>query len=297
MPRLGLIINPTSGKGNGKVHGDRAKQTLIDGGADVLDLSANSFDEALAKGKAAVAKEDLDGLIVAGGDGMAHMGANICANTSVPMGLVACGTGNDAARAMGLPVVDGVASAQTILGGFTKSFDLGRGSNQERDFFYFGSISAGFDAVVNARANRWSWPKGPSRYVLAMLRELAVFKPIGYKAVVDGKPRELSAILCAVANSRSFGGGMLITPEASIQDGELDLFIVHPLSRPAFLKMFPKVYTGGHVTHPAVEIVRAKSIFLDAGKIPTFADGEYVGNKPMQIDVVPSAIKVFVPRS
>ena len=296
MPRLGLIINPTSGKGNGKVHGDKAKQTLIDGGADVLDLSGSTFDEALKNGRAAIATEGLEGLIVAGGDGMAHMGANICANTDVPMGLVACGTGNDAARAMGLPVVDGVASAQTILDGFTKSFDLGRGSNEDRTFHYFGSISAGFDAVVNARANQWSWPKGPSRYVLAMLRELAVFKPLAYKAVVDGAPRELDAILCAVANSRSFGGGMLITPEASIQDGELDLFIVHPLSRPAFLKMFPKVYTGGHVTHPAVEIVRAKSIYLDAGQIPTFADGEYVGNKPMQIDVVPSAIKVFVPR-
>ena len=81
-----------------------------------------------------------------------------------------------------------------------------------------------------------------------------------------------------------------------MQDGDLDLFIVHPLSRPAFLKMFPKVYTGGHVTHPAVEIVRAKSISLDAGQIPTFADGEYVGNKPMKIDVAPGAIKVFVPR-
>lgn len=296
MPRLGLIINPTSGKGNGKVHGDRAKQTFLDAGADVLDLSGSSFEDALSKGTAAVASEGLDGLVVAGGDGMAHMGANICAGTSVPMGLIACGTGNDAARAMGLPVVDGVAGAQTILDGHTDRFDLGLGSNEDRSFYYFGSISAGFDAVVNARANTWSWPKGPSRYVLAMLRELAVFKPLAYKAKVDGKPRNLEAILCAVANSRSFGGGMLITPEASIQDGELDLFIVHPLSRPAFLKMFPKVYTGGHVTHPAVEIVRAKSIYLDAGNIPTFADGEYVGNKPMNIEVAPAAISVFVPK-
>lgn len=296
MPRLGLIINPTSGKGNGKVHGDRARQTFLDAGAEVLDLSGSSFEDALAKGKAAVASEGLDGLVVAGGDGMAHMGANICAGTSVPMGLIACGTGNDAARAMGLPVVDGVAGAQTVLDGHTDRFDLGLGSNEDRSFYYFGSISAGFDAVVNARANTWSWPKGPSRYVLAMLRELAVFKPLAYKAIVDCKPRNLEAILCAVANSRSFGGGMLITPEASIQDGELDLFIVHPLSRPAFLKMFPKVYTGGHVTHPAVEIVRAKSIYLDAGNIPTFADGEYVGNKPMNIEVAPAAISVFVPK-
>jgi diacylglycerol kinase (ATP) len=127
-----------------------------------------------------------------------------------------------------------------------------------------------------------------------MLRELAVFKPLKYTAVVDGVNREIEAMLCAVANSRSFGGGMLIAPEASIEDGELDLFIVHPLSRPAFLKMFPKVYTGGHVTHPAVEIVRAKHLSINAGNVPTFADGEYVGSKPVTIKVAPQTLNVFV---
>jgi diacylglycerol kinase (ATP) len=87
---------------------------------------------------------------------------------------------------------------------------------------------------------------------------------------------------------------MLIAPDASVQDGELDLFVVHPLSRPAFLKMFPKVYTGGHVTHPAVEIVRTKSVRLDAGNIPTYADGEYVGKRPLQIEIAPNAVKIFV---
>ena len=127
-----------------------------------------------------------------------------------------------------------------------------------------------------------------------MLRELATFKPLQYSAVVDGVERKIEAMLCAVANSRSFGGGMLIAPEASVQDGELDLFVVHPLSRPAFLKMFPKVYTGGHVTHPAVEIVRTKIVRLDAGNIPTYADGEYVGKRPLQIEIAPNAIKIFV---
>jgi diacylglycerol kinase (ATP) len=127
-----------------------------------------------------------------------------------------------------------------------------------------------------------------------MLRELATFKPLQYDAVIDGVERKIEAMLCAVANSRSFGGGMLITPDASVQDGELDLFVVHPLSRPAFLKMFPKVYKGAHVTHPAVEIVRTKLLSLDAGNIPTYADGEYVGRRPLQIEIVPNAVKIFV---
>jgi diacylglycerol kinase (ATP) len=294
MTRLGLIINPTSGKGNGKVHGELAKQTFLDAGVEVIDLSAASYEEARANGVKAISEGQLDGLVVAGGDGMAHLGVNLCAGTKVPMGLIACGTGNDAARTLGLPLVDGAAGAKAIMAYNTRQIDLGHGKNSDRAFYFFGSISAGFDAVVNARANKWTWPKGPSRYILAMLRELTVFKPLKYSAVIDGVKRNIEAMLCAVANAKSFGGGMLIAPEASIEDGELDLFIVHPLSRPAFLKMFPKVYTGAHVTHPAVEILRTKSLSLDAGSIPTFADGEYVGNKPMEISIAPRAVSVFV---
>ena len=294
MHRLGMIINPTSGKGNGKLHGEAAKQVFIDAGVEVLDLSADDFDTAVLNGKKAIASEQIDGLVVAGGDGMAHLGINLCAGTDLPMGLIACGTGNDAARTLGLPVIDGAAGARVILDNFTRKVDLGHGKSEEKEFYFFGSISAGFDAVVAARANKWSWPKGPSRYILAMLRELAVFKPLKYSAVVDGVERKVEAMLCAIANSRSFGGGMLIAPEASIEDGELDLFIVHPLSRPAFLKMFPKVYTGGHVNHPAVEIVRAKEVSIDAGDTPTYADGEYIGRKPMKVKIAPLCLNIFV---
>jgi len=294
LHRLGMIINPTSGKGNGKLHGEAAKQVFIDAGVEVLDLSADDFDTAVLNGKKAIASEQIDGLVVAGGDGMAHLGINLCAGTDLPMGLIACGTGNDAARTLGLPVIDGAAGARVILDNFTRKVDLGHGKSEEKEFYFFGSISAGFDAVVAARANKWSWPKGPSRYILAMLRELAVFKPLKYSAVVDGVERKVEAMLCAIANSRSFGGGMLIAPEASIEDGELDLFIVHPLSRPAFLKMFPKVYTGGHVNHPAVEIVRAKEVSIDAGDTPTYADGEYIGRKPMKVKIAPLCLNIFV---
>jgi diacylglycerol kinase (ATP) len=294
LQQIGLIINPTSGKGNGKVHGELAKRTFIEAGIDVLDLSAESFEGARAKAQAAIKSGKLDGLVVAGGDGMAHLGVNLCAGTELPMGLIACGTGNDAARTLGLPVIDGAAGARVIMENITRRIDLGHGTTEGRGFYFFGSISAGFDAVVAARANKWSWPKGPSRYILAMLRELAVFKPLKYSAVVDGVERKVEAMLCAIANSRSFGGGMLIAPEASIEDGELDLFIVHPLSRPAFLKMFPKVYTGGHVTHPAVEIVRAKEVLIDAGDTPTYADGEYIGRKPMTVKIAPQTLNVFV---
>ena len=294
MTRLGLIINPTSGKGNGLLHGNKALDALRAAGANFVDLSAKTYDLAFASGRSAIDEGRIDALVVAGGDGMVHLGVNLCAGTDVTLGIIPCGTGNDAARTLGLPVFDGEAAAKVVLGEKSDRFDLGLGKSDERTFHFFGSLSAGFDAVVASRANKWKWPKGPSRYVLAMLRELATFKPLHYSAVVDGVERQIEAMLCAVANSRSFGGGMLIAPEASVQDGELDLFIVHPLSRPAFLKMFPKVYTGEHITHPAVEIVRTRIVTLDAGNIPTYADGEYVGKRPLQIEIAPNAVKMFV---
>jgi diacylglycerol kinase (ATP) len=294
MASLGLIINPTSGKGNGKLHGAKAVDAFAKAGANFIDLSAKTYREAMQNGRDAIAKGLIDRLVVAGGDGMVHLGVNLCAGTGVKLGIIACGTGNDAARTLGLPIVDGQAAARVILDGRSDAFDLGHGKSDQAEFHFFGSISAGFDAIVAARANRWKWPKGPSRYILAMVRELATFKPLKYSAVIDGVERKIEAMLCAVANSRSFGGGMLIAPEASVQDGELDLFVVHPLSRPAFLKMFPKVYTGGHVGHPAVEILRTRSMTLDSGDLPTYADGEFIGNRPLEIKIAPNAVQIFV---
>jgi diacylglycerol kinase (ATP) len=125
-----------------------------------------------------------------------------------------------------------------------------------------------------------------------MVAELANFKPIQYRVQADGKKLEFKAMLCAVANASSFGGGMLIAPEAKVDDGLLDLFVVHEISRPELIRIFPKVYTGGHVDHPAVEFIRAKSIHLEAASMPAFADGESAGHAPLSVTVCPNSLVV-----
>jgi diacylglycerol kinase (ATP) len=164
------------------------------------------------------------------------------------------------------------------------------------EFWFFGTISAGFDALVNQRANRWRWPKGPSRYTLAMVAELASFKPIHYEATIDGEHRSFQAMLCAVANSESFGGGMRVAPNAIIDDGLLELFIVHSISRPEFIKVFPKVFTGEHIHHPAVEIIQAKHVKISSGNMPAYSDGEAVGSSPVSAQIMPGSLRVFAPR-
>ena len=295
---LGLIVNPTAGRGAARAHHPIIKAEFERLGVEVIDLSARSIEEAEAKARMAIAHQQIDALVVAGGDGMVHLGVNLVTDAKLPLGIIACGTGNDSARALGLPIENVLWATQVAADhiGRTRSVDVGAAENDRGKFYFFGSISAGFDALVNARANKWKFPKGPSRYKFAMFRELAAFKKLRYKLIVDGEYHEIDAMLCAVTNVESYGGGMRVTPEARPDDGELDLFIVHKISRRELVKIFPSVYTGGHVTHPAVEIVRVKKVEIDSGKTPAFADGEAAGHSPLKISVVAAGLQILGPK-
>ena len=118
--------------------------------------------------------------------------------------------------------------------------------------WFVGVLGAGFDAIVNERANRWRWPRGRAKYVAAMLRELPVFRPRAYTIDLDGEVWSTAAMLVAVGNGPSYGGGMRVTPDARLDDGLLDVMVVEPISRAEFVRIFPKVYAGTHVDHPAV---------------------------------------------
>jgi diacylglycerol kinase (ATP) len=292
---IGVGVNPTSGKGKGAAAGALVLQTLSELGFQAMNLSAQSADDALAAARKAVTSGAIQALIVVGGDGVVHLGVNACAGTNVPLGIVAAGTGNDAALTLGLPLNDPAQATRAALSQLDepKSIDLLAGKSEHGEFHAFNTVSAGFDALVNRRANLMSWPKGPSRYTVAMVLELFKFSGIKYRAVIDGTERKIEAMLCAVANGPSFGGGMFIAPHAKIDDGTLELFVVHKISRIELLKVFPKVFTGGHVTHPAVEFVSGERFTLDSGNLPAYADGEFVGNSPIDVWIAPKALRVL----
>ncbi len=293
--RLGVIINPSSGRGKGEARGQIVLDTLKARGQEFLNLSGKTMDEANANARHAINDGEIDGLIVVGGDGIAHLGVNVACDTGISLGIIAAGTGNDLARSIGMPEGDVVAGTHAVLDKLDspRKVDAIKAQSSTDNFWFFGTASAGFDALCNQRANQMSWPKGQRRYDIAMVLELAKFKPIHYEATIDGEHRSFDAMLCAVANGPAFGGGMNIAPDAKVDDGYLDLFIVHAMSRLELLKVFPKVYTGGHVTHPAVEFVRAKSVKLSSGNMPVYSDGEARGHSPLTATVVPGALSVF----
>lgn len=292
--RIGLIINPTADKGRGAALGAEVAARLAADGHEVIDLSDETAASARDSAIAGIAA-GLDVLAVTGGDGTVNLGVNLCAGTDAVLAIVAAGTGNDIARALSLPLHDAKAAAEVISTGTVRAVDAGRHVDAHgAPHWFVGVLGAGFDSVVNERANTWGWPKGRMRYNLAIARELPVFKPIPYVIEVDGVRHSTQAMLVAVGNGPSYGGGMLVCPDASFVDGMFDILIVHEISTIEFLKVFPKVFSGKHVGHPAVQILRGKEVRLEASGIVSYADGERFAPLPMSCQNVPGALNVVV---
>jgi len=155
-------------------------------------------------------------------------------------------------------------------------------------------LSTGFDSIVNEKANAMSWPKGPMKYNAAIAIELPRFKPHHYEITLDDRTISTQAMLIAVSNGRSYGGGMLVCPRAEITDGYFDVMVLHPVSKLEFIKVFPRVFKGTHITHPAVEIVRSKSVQISSDAV-AYADGERIGQLPVSAQCMPGALMTWLP--
>ena len=288
--QIALLVNPTSGRGRGARVGREVAARLRDAGLAVREMAGRDVRESQDLAREAV-EQGTDALVVVGGDGMVHLGLQAVGGTDVPFGVAPAGTGNDFARAVGIPRGDPIAAADIVVAGTERRIDLGRTGDQ----WFGGVVAAGFDARVNDRANRMTWPRGRMRYNAAMLIELGVFRPVPYVLGLDGEPWETSAMIVVAGNIPSYGGGMKVTPDAVVDDGLLDVMVVKPLSKARFLTVFPRVYSGSHVALPFVEIRRAKRVRIDAPGITAYADGERLGPLPRTFEAVPSALRVMVP--
>ncbi len=295
MKPIGVLVNPAANRGRGNQVGEQVFASLAKAGIPAINLSAESALAAASKAQIAISDQEISGVIAVGGDGTAQLGVNICVSNQNPLGLVPAGSGNDQARQLKIPLGDPQAAIENIMGSLDspKRVDVMRITTGEREFWSFGSVSAGFDAICAKRANGLKWPKGPNSYVAAMLLELPSFKPIEYRLTVDGEHRTVRAMLCGVANVQNFGGGMRISPNSDAEDGELEVFILHEVSRPRLLKIFPTVYQGEHIKFPEVEIFKAKSIRIENANYPLSCDGEIVGTAPFSAQVHPGALQVL----
>jgi diacylglycerol kinase (ATP) len=285
---IALLTNPTAGKGRGAKSRDAALPRLREAGFVVRNLEGRDADEALDLARQCVS-DGVESLVVCGGDGMVHIGAQAVASTDTHLGIIPAGTGNDVARYFDIPRKDPVAAADRVIASNTKRIDLARSGSK----YFVTVLAAGFDAIVNERANRMTWPRGQMRYNLATLAELRTFKPLPYTLELDGLTHRLDAMLVAVGNGASFGGGLRITEGASLDDGLLDVVIIKPISKPDLVRTYPKLFKGTHVTHPQYEHHLVKTVTVAAPGIVSYADGERFGALPLTIEAAPGALSVL----
>jgi diacylglycerol kinase (ATP) len=297
------IVNPAAGRGRtrnllGELHAACAASALE------IDLQVPTSAEhgrtlcarAFAAGR---------GVIACGGDGTVGELAGIAAEADGLFAIVPSGAGNDFARHLGFDVANPLDAFAVLEAGRIARVDLGRawaGGRAPTDppTWFCTVASTGFDAAANEWANGVKHLRGTTLYVVAMLRTLATYKPRRFLLTVDGEAHAIESWLVAVGNSRSYGGGMRVTPHAELDDGLLDVIAVGPVSRTKFLRTFPQVFKGDHVDRDEVQTWRGRVVeiqSLDAGDhdLQLYASGDRVGALPARLEGTAGALRIVVP--
>lgn len=293
--RVALVVNPTSGRH----HGDRvaaAARARLAREGHAVTLVRGSDASSASRGVERELVAGLDLLVVVGGDGALHHLLPLVLDHGVTVGLLPAGTGNDTARALGIPVKDEAAALDVLLAGSTRLIDVATTPAGP----VVTVVASGFDSRVNERANAMRWPRGNMRYNLAILAELRSFTPIPFSITLDGPDHDdvtldRDVMLVAVGNGPSFGGGLRICEGADLSDGLLDVVVVNPVSKPKLLRVFPELYRGTHLRRPEVEVHRVRSVELVADDVVAYGDGERLGPLPIRVAVEPGALRVVAP--
>lgn len=292
---IAVLSNPFAGKGRGGREADAALAHLRGRGADIRVFSGDSAASSRVLAAQALG-EDPRVLVVVGGDGTLSAILDMVCAAAVPVALVPAGTGNDLARALGLPRHDPVAAAEVALSGVSRAIDVGEIRTEERVAPFLTIAALGFDAKVSDRTNRLRWPHGVLRYYLAVVIELLRLRPMEFTVSLDGSdPVAAPGTLVAVGNTASYGGGMPVCAGASADDGLLDLVQVAPLSRRRLLRLFPLLLRGTHLTRREVVHRRVRSVRVSAPGLVVYADGERLGEDDCTIGIRPAALTVLVP--
>jgi diacylglycerol kinase (ATP) len=283
-----LAINPISGRGRARRQAKLASDYFLSRGINVQEIEGESLEDFREKLLNALDEVDVSGVIAFGGDGFIHEIIQHITPRQIALGVIPCGTGNDFARSIGIFKLPLMRQLELIEQGVATQIDLGRVEEK----WFAAILSSGFDALVNDRANTMRWPRGRMRYNIAMIEKLIALRPHNYRIRVDENYMDVQATLVTVANGPSYGGGMNVCPDASITDGLFDVMVLGKVSRIELLKVFPKVYRGAHVGHPAVTFYRCSEVEIQ-GSGSSFADGEPLAQLPLRAQCVSSALKVW----
>lgn len=293
--RTFFVVNPRAGKGKGRAVWDRIRPQLErpDSWSFALTERPGHATE-LARAAAAQGYARIAAL---GGDGTLSEVVNGVAGSGAALAVVPAGTGNDFVRWAGIPA-EPMAAARLALAGSARPIDLGEIRAAGRSMYFINVAGFGFDAEVARAVN--AYPKylgGTVPYVLGILKTLWRYRPTPVRLTMDGRVLERKVLLAAVANCKSYGGGMLIAPDAAENDGWFDVCVAGDLGPAEVLLVVPKIYSGGHKTHPKCEFFRCRELHVEAAApLGCQADGELAGSLPLTFRIHPGGIRCVTAR-
>ena len=287
-----LIVNPSAGGGKAGRVAPEVQRRLGELGLRVrrgdtrdLDHARLLAEEGARAGETVVALSG-DGTIGVVADALRHVPGAV-------LGVLPGGRGNDLARVLGIPS-DPIAACAAIADGVPRAMDLGEVAGQA----FVGIASAGFDSDANRIANEAPAWLGGLVYAYGALRALASWRPARFEVELDppGERRAFTGYSVAAANSRAYGGGMRLAPDALLDDGLLEIVVIERVGRLRFLANLPKVFAGAHVLLPSVHVFRAAEVEISADRPFTlYADGDPIGELPVRVRAVRGAVSVLVP--
>jgi YegS/Rv2252/BmrU family lipid kinase len=289
MQPLVLLVNPSSGGGRATKVLARVETVLDARRVPFRVQRTKSLDHGVRKALGAIAAGELP--VVISGDGMIGAIGGAMAGEETPLGIVPGGRGNDLARVLGIPT-DPEEAIEVVLAGHARAIDVGEANGRP----FLGIASVGFDSDANRRANETRLLRGNLVYAYAALRTLAGWKSARFTIAIGEERTRVEGYSVVVANSKAYGGGMFIAPDAELDDGEFDVVTIAKVGKLRFLGNLPKVFKGTHVRNDEVQVVRASRLGLSASRpFAVYADGEHLTDLPADLRVIPRALRVLVP--
>jgi YegS/Rv2252/BmrU family lipid kinase len=285
-----LIVNPHAGGGRAMRLLPGVEAALRGMGRSFRVEPTASMEHAreLARG----ARDAGEIVAAMGGDGITGAVAGELRDGTGLLAILPGGRGNDFARKLGIPH-DPVAACELLDSGVERRVDLADAGGTA----FLGILSAGFDSDVNEIANTTRLPLGTSVYLYGALRALASWKHAAWTVAIDGEERRFDGYSVAVSNSGVFGGGMWLVPDASLDDGLLDIVLIAAHGKINYLRGLGRVFKGTHLDDPALMLLRGREITFRADRpFTAFADGDPVAALPLTVRVLPGALRVVAPR-
>ncbi|HKR64102.1 MAG TPA: diacylglycerol kinase family protein [Thermoanaerobaculia bacterium] len=289
---LKVIYNPTAGRGRARRHVREVEEYLRSRGARA-DCEPSTGPDDLVRIAAESSRAGYDRVVVCGGDGTLNLALREFDLAKGTLALIPTGSGDDFARVMNIPRRDIRAACDVALSGRVREVDVALANNLR----YLGVAGLGFDSEVAEFANRnVKFLRGSAVYLYAIFRVLPHFTPRPVSIRASNGTRDVNIMFAAIGNTRQYGGGIRITPDAVVDDGLLDLCVVHETTRAELLKTLPKAYTGAHVKSPFVEMSRGREFSFESEKaMAVYADGEPLTRTPVSFGLASERLKICAP--